>query len=157
VRRRPCQPERRPLDAAPRSLRLARARSFSSSRISRILRGDRHLRSPGATARRRRNWSFGVPRLRRNHHRHTANTRQPGAGTLPATLSNQSSSGAARTLLLPLWRALVPGRGPVVGTHKRPFTARSRSSAGCAFRDAMSLNFPRGHGRQGTRAVQRAG
>jgi len=59
--------------------------------------------------------------------------RQPGAGTLPATLRNQSSSGAARTLL-PLWRALVPGRGPVVGTHKRPFTARSRSSAGCAFR-----------------------
>ena len=58
--------------------------------------------------------------------------------------------GAARTLL-PLWRALVPGRGPVVGTHKRPFTARSRSSAGCAFRDAMSLNFPRGHGLQEAR------
>ena len=30
-------------------------------------------------------------------------------------------------------------------------TARSRSSAGCGFRDAMSPNFPRGHGLQGTR------
>ena len=31
-------------------------------------------------------------------------------------------------------------------SSKTTFTARSRSSAGCAIRDAISLNFPRGHG-----------
>ena len=49
-------------------------------------------------------------------------------------------------------RAIEPRALPVSARSSKTIaTARSRSSAGCAFRDAMSPNFPRGHGLQETR------
>ena len=48
--------------------------------------------------------------------------------------------------------AIEPRALPVSARSSKTIaTARSRSSAGCAFRDAMSPNFPRGHGLQETR------
>ena len=57
----------------------------------------------------------------------------------------------------------MPSRWPTLAIEPRALpgsarssktiaTARSRSSAGCAFRDARSPNFPRDHGLQGTRS-----
>ena len=53
-----------------------------------------------------------------------------------------------------LWPTLasVPRELPdAARSSKTIATARSRSSAGCCFRDAMSPNFPRGHSLQETR------
>src|SRR5258708_3841740 len=53
-----------------------------------------------------------------------------------------------------LWPTLarVPRELPdSARSSKTIATARSRSSAGCCFRDAMSPNFPRGHSLQETR------
>ena len=48
-------------------------------------------------------------------------------------------------------RAIEPRAFPVSARSSNTIaTARSRSSAECGFRDAMSPNFPRGHGLQGT-------
>src|SRR3974390_315130 len=49
-------------------------------------------------------------------------------------------------------RAIEPRAFPVSARSSKTIaTARSRSSAGCAFLDAMSPNFPRGHSLQGSR------
>jgi len=61
-------------------------------------------------------------------HRHTANTRQSGAGTLPATLRNQSTSGAGRTL---------PGRHVLISWPARPWSSCWPSAASVALMSAV--------------------